>query len=59
MTDERENPVWRPASHGAGKRHWGVARFAGREWLENNLGRIRWFSSQSRALAAAIKANDL
>lgn len=49
MIDSRDDPTWRIASNGAQKRHWGIARFAGREWLEDSRGFARRFGSPEAA----------
>lgn len=49
MIDARDDPTWRIASNGAQKRHWGIARFAGREWLKDSRGNLRRYASHKKA----------
>jgi DNA polymerase III sliding clamp (beta) subunit (PCNA family) len=55
--DQRDDPTWRPASNGAGKLRWGVARFGGREWAESGSGRTIRFASREAAEALADNLN--
>ena len=47
--DLRDDPTWRIASNGPQKMRWGVARFAGREWLQDSRGNYRRYSSPEAA----------
>ncbi len=53
MTDS----VWRPASNGAGKCHWGATRFAGREWATGSSGNIIRVASFKAAKKLADRMN--
>lgn len=55
--DARDDPTWVPASHGAKRFRFGVARYGGREWLEGRDGRTRRFASFDAARRAADAAN--
>lgn len=46
-----------PASHGAGKRHWGAARLGGLEWARDKRGRVIWVASHEAAVRLAERAN--
>lgn len=56
--DQREDSTWRPASNGAGKHRWGAARFGGREWAENESGRVIRVSSHEAAQRLADRMNE-
>ncbi len=49
--------TWQPASNGAGKRHWGAARFAGREWAEDSRGQTIRVASHAAAVKLAARKN--
>lgn len=49
MLDLRDDPTWRVASNGPHKMHWGIARFAGREWLKDRRGIHRRYASHEAA----------
>lgn len=49
--------AWKPASHGAGKRHWGAARYDGREWASDCRGRVIWVESHEAAVKLAARMN--
>ena len=55
--DQRDDPTWRVASNGVKRFHFGVARYAGREWLKGRSGRYRRFASIDAAQRAADAAN--
>lgn len=55
MIDQRDDPTWRIASNGAQKRHWGIARFAGREWLRDKRGNPRRYASHLAAQSVIDK----
>lgn len=56
--DQRKDATWRPASNGAGKHRWGAARFGGREWAENEGGRIIRVASFEAAQRLADRMNE-
>lgn len=49
MIDQRDDPTWRIASNGPQKMRWGIARFAGREWLKDKRGNHRRYASPEAA----------
>ena len=49
MIDQRDDPTWRIASNGSLLYRYGIARFAGREWLEDSHGFARRFGSPEAA----------
>lgn len=55
MIDARDDPTWRIASNGAQRRHWGIARFAGREWLKDSRGNLRRYASPEAAQSVIDK----
>jgi hypothetical protein len=54
--DAFTDPTWRVATNGIRPGCYGVARFAGGEWLETANGNVRWFRS---AHAARRVADDM
>lgn len=58
MIDARTDPTWRVATNGIRLNHFGVARFAGREWAEGASGKIRWFKTSVSAQRLADSLNE-